>query len=105
MRRLTTDECRVIGERRLSELAHLDARSALTTFGDQGGIVDELATKDGRPYSTRTWARISGENTVALCVYVEPVPWPDRPLPLGLIDAWRYGRHTRQSVQVRELPL
>ena len=87
----------------MDELEDLDAHAALARFGDWGGVLEELVTEDGKPYRIRTWARTSSDDTVVLQVSVHPSPWPDRRGLLGVVDAWRYGRHTRRSVQVRKV--
>jgi len=107
MERLTTDECGVIAERRMSELQDLDAHDALAQFGvhdGQGGVQEELGTEAGKPYRARTWASRVGD-AVLLCVAVDPMPETDRRRLLGLLEAWRYGKHSRRSMQSRRLPL
>ena len=107
MERLTTDECGVIAERRMSELQDLDGHDALAQFGvhdGQGGVQEELGTEAGKPYRARTWASRVGD-AVLLCVAVDPMPETDRRRLLGLLEAWRYGKHSRRSMQSRRLPL
>ena len=104
MERLTTDECGAIAERRMSELQNLTAHEALAEFGvenGQGGVQEDVGTEAGKPYRVRTWASRVGD-AVLLCVAVDPMPETDRRGVLGLLDAWRYGRHTR-SMQSRLL--
>ena len=107
MERLTTEQCAGIAKHRMSAIQDLAAHDALALFGihdGQGGVQEEAGAEADKPYLVRTWASRM-DDKVLLCVAVVPLPEINRRGLLGLLDAWRYGKHARRSGQSTLLPL
>jgi hypothetical protein len=104
MERLTTDECRAIAERRLSELDAVDVREVLAGYDARQGLHEEHGLEDGKPYRCRVFA-LRQKAEVLLWVLVDPMPQEDRPGVRGFIDAGRYGTHVARSTAKKLLPL
>lgn len=67
MERLTTDECRGIGERRMAAYAGLNGGAALDRSGvhdGQPGPQEECGDEGGKPYRARTWASRVGDTVL-----------------------------------------
>lgn len=85
-------------------LEGLTAEEALDSFGLDKPVREERGEERGVPYRCRIWASQLDESQVLLCVAVDPLPDRQRRGLLGLVDAHRYGRHARDSMQTRCLP-
>src|SRR4051794_9295549 len=99
MVRLTTEECALIAAQRLRDFDGLDAGDVLARFKLDRGPHEEEGAEGDKPYRCRIWAMRTNDAQVVLYVAVDPLPDVDRRGVLGLIDASRYGRHTRRSIQ------